>query len=590
MSFLKDIIDKQRLKKCLELLKSHVATSVNGQKPDKNGAVNIGIGVESVDGITPDEAGNVKIPVASDEEVAAGETNEKYMTPANTLFAINKRTANYYNSAEAMKADKKLKAGMTAQTLGYYSPNDGGGGTYIIRAKVDGDVDDGGSLHELANGNVAELVVENGTVNVKQFGAKGDGVTDDSERIQKAANKYSLLFIPNGTFLLTNPVDINKAKSIKGNDKHESLIIGVFNFTKCYGLEITDLGFTSTNDEYNDSGIKGVFSFCVFKNLYFRKCRIAMDFAYGTWINDFSGIQILYCDIGINTPDQFNSISFQGSVQRTNVCFQFNNQARKIVIYDSDFEGNNTVFKTHDIHSFSLMNSYLEYNETFFEFTHPFFSSYAIIENCYFYGNGETLTDGWLVKIPSVATSDVNNTIIRFVNNKITIAGETLAGKPFLITGNKAEYYGDIGIKDNYLDFPVKPQKYTDLFAAESNQQLNFQYSSLESDLPMAVYDNLYWYFNYNTIKNARYAKKVTLQGYININQTGSAYLTLEGIVDVIVFPSRNFIGMCDVVYNDGSVERMPFEGEWRSLYLKNLNPNKTTSKVVFNITYTIGG
>lgn len=216
MSFLKDIIDKQRLKKCLELLKSHVATSVNGQKPDKNGAVNIGIGVESVDGITPDEAGNVKIPVASDEEVAAGETNEKYMTPANTLFAINKRTANYYNSVEAMKADRKLKAGMTACTLGYYAINDGGGATYIIRAKQESDVDDGGSLHELVSGLVAELVVENGTVNVKQFGAKGDGVTDDSLKINQCLNTFKSIVLPSGTYLTEQTIMLNPGQVIKG--------------------------------------------------------------------------------------------------------------------------------------------------------------------------------------------------------------------------------------------------------------------------------------------------------------------------------------------------------------------------------------
>lgn len=134
---------------------------------------------------------------------------------ANKVFAMNLPIV--YKSVAEMKADSLLSAGMTACTLGYYSPNDGGAGTYIIRAKADGDVDDGGSVHELGRGLVAELVVENGTVNVKQFGARGDGVTDDTDAIQYAINSNEFIVIPYAIYIVSKGILIYSNRTIIGD-------------------------------------------------------------------------------------------------------------------------------------------------------------------------------------------------------------------------------------------------------------------------------------------------------------------------------------------------------------------------------------
>lgn len=137
---------------------------------------------------------------------------------ANKVFAMNLPIV--YQSVAEMKADSFLSAGMTACTLGYYAPNDGGAGTYIIRAKQETDVDDGGSVHELTSGLVAELVVENGTVNVKQFGAKGDGMTDDTNIIKTAIafiNNSNNILVCHNNYLVSETLDIKTNVTFLGN-------------------------------------------------------------------------------------------------------------------------------------------------------------------------------------------------------------------------------------------------------------------------------------------------------------------------------------------------------------------------------------
>ena len=105
-----------------------------------------------------------------------------------------------FNTVAEMKANTELVAGDTCQTLGYYEVNDGGAGLYKI-VNDNTLVDDGGSIHELENGLKATLII-NDSVNVKQFGAYGDGEHDDTNAIQTALNNSHYIYIPDGTYMI----------------------------------------------------------------------------------------------------------------------------------------------------------------------------------------------------------------------------------------------------------------------------------------------------------------------------------------------------------------------------------------------------
>lgn len=117
-------------------------------------------------------------------------------------FNVKDEKARPVNSIAEMKAISNLIAGNIIRTVGYYSANDGGGATYIIRERLETDVEDLGVIHFIDDTLVAEMII-NENINVKQFGAKGDGVTDDTTQIQNAINKCNILNFDNSVYLTT---------------------------------------------------------------------------------------------------------------------------------------------------------------------------------------------------------------------------------------------------------------------------------------------------------------------------------------------------------------------------------------------------
>lgn len=109
-----------------------------------------------------------------------------------------------YDTVNDMKNATNLVNGSFAKTYGFYTKNDGGGAFYKIRTVTNEDVVNNMNLIALSNDNslVAELMTD--IVNVLQFGAKGDGITNDTLALQTASNyaqeKQLEFYVPEKTF------------------------------------------------------------------------------------------------------------------------------------------------------------------------------------------------------------------------------------------------------------------------------------------------------------------------------------------------------------------------------------------------------
>lgn len=137
------------------------------------------------------------------------------------------------------------------------------------------------------------------TINVRQCGAKGDNVQDDTEAFQKALNTARTVIVPDGIYKLNSQVNFirNKQKitGVNGAKVICNSTVAIFYAENLQDIEVSSLGFESTASDITQSRA-GVLDFKNCNNILVKKCN-------------FKNIPFYYCIrfLGCNTVKAINN-------------------------------------------------------------------------------------------------------------------------------------------------------------------------------------------------------------------------------------------------------------------------------------------
>lgn len=118
---------------------------------------------------------------------------------------IVKGASQTVNNIAALRALLKTSVSQYATTLGYYAPGDGGGTTYWIDQADTTSDDNGGSVIVAADG-ARWKIFQHDLMNLRQWGCKGDGVTDDTAGYVACVLAGQSFYITDGEYPVA-PID-----------------------------------------------------------------------------------------------------------------------------------------------------------------------------------------------------------------------------------------------------------------------------------------------------------------------------------------------------------------------------------------------
>lgn len=180
--------------------------------------------------------------------VTSGGVSETYKRDIVSAKAAAYRDIVFDTLTEAISYEK-FSIGEVFRTLGYNTIGDGGGNDYRVVAAATG-TDDGGEYIDLTGSGLQGQALFLNGANVNQWGATGDGTTDDTAEIQAAltwwrqkvqgATRARLSGVDDAEYRITNSLTINFTSNVTRG--------GVLDFSMCWiKEELTDDTKTAFN-------------------------------------------------------------------------------------------------------------------------------------------------------------------------------------------------------------------------------------------------------------------------------------------------------------------------------------------------------
>lgn len=210
---------------------------------------------------------------------------------------IQSNVAWTFDNVAEMKLATNLTDDSFAQTVGFYSANDEGGALYKIRAKTDADTVDEMTLIALYDNTLVAELIKTDYMNVKQFGAKGDGSNDDTANIQKALDYCLNIEVPSGTYMIdastyllpnsNNKITLNNDAKLKAitNNLNVSYVVYIHDVNN---VEIC--GGTIEGERETHTGTTGEWGHCIYvdgscDNIYIHDIKLTNAWGDGICCN-----------------------------------------------------------------------------------------------------------------------------------------------------------------------------------------------------------------------------------------------------------------------------------------------------------------